>query len=196
MQQNSFDATKIKLVIGLGNPGSAYVGTRHNAGFLFVDRFMLEVSNRNSAVIKTELSERCEIFRLKFDAADGFGEEILLVKPMVGMNNSGIILKKFVRDGLEPAEILVVHDDIEKRFATVGLKFGGSARGHNGVRSIISVIGKDFWRMRIGIGRPEEKIAVADYVLSRFSHEESEKIIVAVDEAVAIFLGSVSKEEK
>ncbi|CAD6875147.1 aminoacyl-tRNA hydrolase [Methylomonas fluvii] len=152
----------IKLVVGLGNPGRQYEKTRHNAGFLFVDYLagLANVGWSSSSQFSGEVAE-CNI--------GGF--RLVLLKPMTFMNKSGVSVGKLLRYyKLNPEEMLVVHDDLELAEGVVRLKRDGGHGGHNGLRDIIAHIdSRDFYRLRLGIGRPVARGAVADYVLSGLS---------------------------
>ncbi|HEY8098952.1 MAG TPA: aminoacyl-tRNA hydrolase, partial [Methylobacter sp.] len=164
----------IKLIVGLGNPGRQYEKTRHNAGFLFLDRLVFE-SNC------TWVSES------KFDglvAEVGMAEsKVLLLKPGTFMNRSGQAVGKVARYyKLAPEEILVVHDELDFDVGVVRLKKDGGHAGHNGLRDIISHLGsKEFYRLRIGIGRPSVGKVVADFVLSSPSSTEWGLMLSAFD---------------
>ncbi|MCK4619535.1 MAG: aminoacyl-tRNA hydrolase [Desulfobacterales bacterium] len=155
---------KVLLVVGLGNPGDAYVTTRHNAGFMVLD----EVAESFSISIE----------KRKFDALFGRGliedSEVILAKPMAFMNLSGIPVQKILNYFKIPFEnMLVIHDDIDLAFGRLQIKENGGHGGHKGLKSIIETVGgNNFVRLRIGIGRSEEKIDVANYVLGKFSTNE------------------------
>ena len=112
--------------------------------------------------------------------------KVLLIKPQTFMNNSGEVMPYLQKQGIKPNEILVVHDELELPFGTMKLKFGGSHKGHNGLKSIIDVIGKDFWRLRFGISRPEERDNVSDYVLSPFTKIEQTELDTLIDQAIIL----------
>ena len=175
--QSVFDSHKIRAVIGLGNPGSKYYKTRHNIGFRVVD----ELVRRLGAMWHTvDHMENCQA-RI-FDA----GPLVYFIKPTTFMNNSGQVISLLQKKGIKPDEILVIHDELEKPFGHVGIRFGGSARGHNGLRSIIERMGADFWRLRVGIGRPDDKNDVGNYVLESFSLVEEERLNQIIDQAARL----------
>jgi peptidyl-tRNA hydrolase, PTH1 family len=149
----------IKLIVGLGNPGQQYEKTRHNAGFLFLDSLASERARTwsNKADFQGLMSE-CTFAN----------EKIILLKPQAYMNRSGQSVGKVARYyKIMPEEILVVHDELDFDAGVVKLKKDGGHAGHNGLRDIITHLGtKDFYRLRIGIGRPPVGMVVADYVLS------------------------------
>ncbi len=153
------------LIAGLGNPGRKYADTRHNIGFMVIDRLAKE---HGFAVIQK-----------KFDTVFGLGEidgiKVVLTKPMAFMNRSGppiTQLAKYYK--LESDHVLVIHDDIDILFGNLKIKAKGGHGGHNGLRSIIGAAGGgEFPRIRIGIGRPDTQIEVTDHVLGKFAKEES-----------------------
>src|SRR5690606_40901205 len=137
---------KIKFIVGLGNPGRNYQRTRHNCGFLVLDA----LANKYNASWQTKGNK--EVTEIQIS-----GEKIILVKPQTFMNNSGQVIPALLKQGLTTENLLVVHDELEKACGVVEFKFGGSHRGHNGLRSIMAVCGAGFMRLRCGIGRPERK---------------------------------------
>lgn len=162
----------IKLIVGLGNPNQHYEKNRHNAGFLFLDRLISEYSG----------------IWLKDSKFHGFvgtiqinSNKIILLKPCTFMNLSGQAVGAVIRYyKIQPEEILVVHDDLDFAAGVVKLKKGGGHAGHNGLRDIIVHLdSREFYRLRIGIGRPAAGKAVADYVLSNPSKAEMEAIETA-----------------
>lgn len=155
----------MRAIIGLGNPGEAYAGTRHNVGFWVVSL----LAQRYSIPLN----------RHRYNARYGQGEirgvSVLLVQPMTFMNRSGEAVRPLLKAyRLSPQQMLVVYDDIALPLGTLRMRARGSAGGHNGMRSIIAALGtEEFPRLRIGIGAPPEGVDPADYVLSPF--EENEK---------------------
>ncbi|KKR96970.1 MAG: Peptidyl-tRNA hydrolase [candidate division TM6 bacterium GW2011_GWE2_41_16] len=152
---------EIHVIVGLGNPGAAYGRTRHSVGFMVLDRFA-ELNNA-TAWREKDKSEQSEIVINNM--------KILLIKPQTYMNNSGQALVHLGKAGIKAENIMVIHDELEKPFGTVSIKQGGSAHGHNGLRSVIATIGDQFWRVRVGIGRPTNKEDVGSYVLETFSEK-------------------------
>lgn len=148
------------LISGLGNPGDQYKNTRHNIGFLVIDEI-----TRNLSTSKIQ--------NQNFQAKVEKNLSNLYVKPQTFMNLSGESILSIAEYYNIPNEnIIIIHDDLDLPFGTVKYKVGGGHGGHNGLRSIDSHIGKDYIRVRVGIGKPEEKGAVANYVLSNFTKEE------------------------
>ena len=161
--------TDIRLIAGLGNPGREYERTRHNAGYWWVDA----IAEKRRAAWKKESKFAGSTARIE----EG-GRDFWLLKPATYMNESGRSLGAFMRFyRIEPAELLVVHDELDLPPGTVRLKMGGGTGGHNGLTDIIEVLGtKEFWRLRVGIGHPGDKNRVPDYVLEKPRREEQELI--------------------
>ncbi len=152
------------LIIGLGNIGEKYQLTRHNVGFLVIDEITknLQTTNINKSNFKAEVSKT---------------SNNLFVKPNTYMNNSGqavVAIKDYYKINIE--NVIVIHDDLDLPFGTVKFKIGGGHGGHNGLKSIDSCIGKEYIRVRVGIGKPQDKNEVVNYVLSNFSKEELNKL--------------------
>ena len=175
MQINSQDF-EIKAIIGLGNPGPKYYQNRHNIGFRIVDA----LANRFNGL--WDVKPNMEVATANIN-----GKNVLLIKPQTFMNTSGKVIPFLQKKGIKPDQILVVHDELEFPFGKITTRFGGSARGHNGLRSIIGVCGKDFLRLRFGIGRPEEREMVGQYVLQNFS-EPPQDVENLIDQAVDIIV--------
>jgi len=162
----------IRAIIGLGNPGVKYRNNRHNIGFRVVDALLKRYTGL------WEIKELMEIATIRI------GEhKLLLVKPQTFMNLSGKVILFLNKQGIKAENIVVVHDELEVPFGKLKFHFGGSARGHNGLRSMIDHCGKDFARLRFGIGRPEHREMVGDYVLQNFS-EDPAAIEQLIDQAV------------
>lgn len=156
------------IIAGLGNPGSQYANNRHNAGFLIVDRLIDELGGSSVPRKKWE----AEIFDATYDGGET-SFPVYLIKPQTFMNLSGKALAPAAQFYKVPAaRLLVVHDEIELAPGKVQLKQGGGHKGHNGIRDIIARFGTpDFYRLRIGLGRPQGR-DVAGYSLSNFSADE------------------------
>ncbi len=164
-------------IIGLGNPGDQYHNTRHNCGFRFIDR----LAEQLGAELRLSPRLRCKLARTRLD-----GTAVTLVQPITYMNLSGEAFVKVARYyKIEPAGIIVVHDELDLPAGTVRLKAGGGTGGHNGLSDIVSRAGtKDFVRIRIGIGRPPAKASAVPYVLSVPPRGEFEAINAAIAKAV------------
>ena len=166
---------RLKLVVGLGNPGKNYQDTRHNAGFMVADKiakdFSIEFNNK------------------KFDLVFGRGFvediEILLAKPLAFMNRSGPPVQKLAHYfRIQCKDMLVIHDDIDLAYGRLKIKEKGGHGGHNGIRSLMDVFGGgDFMRLRIGVGRSEAGEGVTDHVLGRFSAEQSQLLARIISNA-------------
>lgn len=154
----------MNLIIGLGNIGEKYLLTRHNVGFMVIDEMTKNL--RTSSINKANF--KADVLKSSYD---------LFVKPKTFMNLSGesaVAIKSYYK--IENEDIIVIHDDLDLPFGTVKFKIGGGHGGHNGLKSLDSHIGKDYIRVRIGIGKPAEKQDVANYVLSNFSKEELNRL--------------------
>jgi PTH1 family peptidyl-tRNA hydrolase len=170
----------LKLIVGLGNPGSKYSETRHNAGFWFVE----ELAAANATQFRSEKKFHGELSKVNIANTD-----VWLLMPGTYMNESGRSVKSLLSFyQLRPENILVAHDEIDLPPGTVKLKTGGGHGGHNGLRDIISHLGtKDFHRLRIGVGHPGHKDQVVDYVLHRPSQDDR----IAIDQSISESLNIV-----
>jgi PTH1 family peptidyl-tRNA hydrolase len=168
----------IDLIAGLGNPDPEYLATRHNAGFWMVDALA-------AAQGATFSSNR----KLEADTAEVTlaGRRVRLLKPMTYMNESGRALTKAASYFKIPTEnILVAYDEIDLPPGRVRLKFAGGHAGHNGIRSIMSHLGADFWRLRIGVGHPGERGKVSGHVLRRAPASEEDQILGTIRDAIDV----------
>lgn len=170
------------VIVGLGNPGQEYEHTRHNAGFDTLDRVAEEVGARYWKAECGALTAKGMLH----------GQEILLAKPQSFMNTSGGPVKNILNAyGVQPDELIVIHDELDIDPGTIRVKFGGGHAGHNGLRSICDKLGtRDWYRVRVGIGRPPGRMPVADYVLSLPKKEAEEDFEYACNRAAeaALFL--------
>lgn len=168
--------SEIRLIVGLGNPGREYESTRHNAGFWWVDEF----ARKNQIAFKSENKFHALAARSMLH-----GHELHLLKPQTFMNVSGRsvgALAQFYK--IEPAQILVVHDELDLPPGSAKLKLGGGHGGHNGLKDIIAHLGsRDFWRLRIGVGHPGDRAEVVNYVLNAPRKEEQALIEDALQRA-------------
>lgn len=151
------------LLIGLGNIGNKYNRTRHNTGFIFIDNLF--------EYYKSDFSNFVEKKYGCLSEGSLFNCVLYLVKPNTLMNLSGRAAD-FFKKSINPDEIVVVHDDLDINLGKFKLKLGGSSAGHNGIKSVSDSIGSDYYRMKIGIDRPLDRIDVANYVLGKFSNME------------------------
>ena len=175
----------MKLIIGLGNPGSEYLNNRHNVGFMALDNLYAHYLFENW---RTKLGGL-------FSTASLGSEKILLVKPQTFMNLSGICVAKFKQFfKINVADIFVIYDDIDLGFGEVKIKQGGGDAGHKGVRSISQHLQtKDFNRIRLGIGRPSTKEEVSHFVLSNFSKTEKDKLLILFQSLSEDFVRIIQK---
>lgn len=165
----------IKLVVGLGNPQKNLLLTRHNVGYWYLDK-LLEKFDSKLVEDKKLNSFWCKV--------EYKGESIYLVKPSLFINDSGKSISSFIKYyKILPENILVIHDDIDLNVGDTRLKFGGGHGGHNGLRDIINHIGKDYWRLRIGVGHPGEKSLVHNYVLNNPSKNDNLEINISINES-------------
>lgn len=184
------EQTEIQLIVGLGNPGDKYVGTRHNAGFLFAD----ELVRRCGGAFRNETRIRSEAAGVEIA-----GVRCHVLKPLTFMNRSGqaiAAVANFYR--IPPEAVLVAHDELDLPPGTVRWKRGGGHGGHNGLRDTIRALGsREFQRLRIGIGHPGHADDVVPYVLSRPSPDDRRAIDGAVEEAAEamtlVFEGNADK---
>lgn len=171
---------KIVLLVGLGNPGKEYVDTRHNVGWLCLDAFVNKNDAMNDWIEKKDL--KC------LQASGRIGDcRVIAIKPTTFMNLSGEAVQAVAAFyKIPPVNILAIHDELDIDFGQIRLRMGGTAAGHNGVKSLIQHVGEDFGRVRVGIGpkRPEQ-IDSADFVLQKFSQSELEQIPALVREVNA-----------
>ncbi len=170
-----FDIKNIQAIIGLGNPGIKYAKNRHSIGFRVVDEL---VQQYGGLWHETDILDHAAI-----TIAD---HTVIVIKPRTFMNLSGKVIPWLQKKGIKPEQILVVHDELEKKFGQLTVRQGGSHRGHNGLRSLMEFVGPDFWRLRFGIGRPVDKDTVSEYVLSDFPRPEEDQIPVLIDQAIKL----------
>ena len=163
MRRNNF----MLLFVGLGNPTPDSQNNRHNIGFKVIDAI-----NQ-----KFGLSKQKPKFKGLLTTGNIGDKKVYAIKPLTFMNNSGICIRELIEYfKMDAADVIVFHDDLDIDVGKIKAKFGGSSAGHNGIESIDKFIGKDYSRVRIGIGKPESKISISDYVLNDFNDEEKEKL--------------------
>ena len=155
------------LFVGLGNPTPDSENNRHNIGFKIIDTI-----NK-----KFNLSKQKPKFKGLLTTGSIGNQKVYAIKPLTFMNNSGICIRELLEYfKIEPNNVVVFHDDLDIEFGKIKAKKGGSDAGHNGIASIDKFIGKDYSRVRIGIGKPDKKISVSDYVLDNFNEDEQKKL--------------------
>ena len=167
------------LFVGLGNPTPNSENNRHNVGFKIIDAI-----NK-----KFGLSKQKPKFKGLLTTGNIDGEKIYAIKPLTFMNNSGICIRELLEYfKFDAKDVIVFHDDLDVELGKIKAKFGGSSAGHNGVASIDKFIGKDYSRVRIGIGKPKTPIEISDYVLQNFDEDE----LISIDRISENITGSIS----
>ncbi len=184
------------LFVGLGNPTPNSENNRHNIGFKIIDAI-----NQ-----KFGLSKQKPKFKGLLTTGTINGKKVYAIKPLTFMNNSGICIRELIEYfKIEAENVIVFHDDLDIDFGKIKTKFGGSSAGHNGIESIDKFIGKDYSRVRIGIGKPDKKIEVSDFVLTNFTEEEKvelekvtnnilESISILIDKKLELFSSTVNNK--
>ena len=170
------------LFVGLGNPTPDSENNRHNVGFKIIDTINKKFS----------LSKQKPKFKGLLTTGNIGDKKVYAIKPLTFMNNSGVCIRELIEYfKIDAEDVIVFHDDLDLEFGKIKAKFGGSSAGHNGIASIDKFIGKDYSRVRIGIGKPKNGIEVADYVLQNFDEDESigiEKISKDITESISILV--------
>ena len=170
------------LFVGLGNPTPDSENNRHNVGFKIIDAINKKFS----------LSKQKPKFKGLLTTGNIGSVKVYAIKPLTFMNNSGICIRELIEYfKIDAQDVIVFHDDLDVEFGKIKTKSGGSSAGHNGIASIDKFIGKEYSRVRIGIGKPKNNIEVADYVLQNFDEDESigiEKISKDITESITILI--------
>ena len=170
------------LLVGLGNPTPDSNDNRHNIGFKIIDAI-----NQ-----KFGLSKQKPKFKGLLTTGNISNKKVYAIKPLTFMNNSGICIRELIEYfKINVEDVIVFHDDLDIDFTKIKAKFGGSSAGHNGIASIDKFIGKEYSRVRVGIGKPDSKIEVSDFVLTNFTDEERvklEKVIQNIIEFMPILM--------
>ena len=182
------------LLVGLGNPTPDSENNRHNIGFKIID----------SINKKFNLSKQKPKFKGLLTTGNIGDKKIYAIKPLTFMNNSGICIRELLEYfKIDVEDVIVFHDDLDIEFGKIKAKFGGSSAGHNGIASIDKFIGKEYSRVRIGIGKPENKLSVSDYVLNDFNEDEQvhldsitsniiESLTILIDKKLDLFSSTVN----
>ena len=167
----------LRAIIGLGNPGAEYARTRHNAGFWFTDQFV----EQQRGTFRREAKFHGDLARIKLGA-----QEVLVLRPSTFMNRSGTAVQALAAFyKLQPADLLIVHDELDLPPGTARLKNGGGHGGHNGLRDLHRVLGADYRRLRIGVGHPGQKELVMHYLTeTRVSKADEALILGAIIDAL------------
>lgn len=174
------------LIVGLGNPGPAYAGHRHNIGYLVADEMAVRLGGSGKRLWRAHRTGRAEVVEGRVGAAGpGPGPRVVLVRPRAYMNEVGGPVKALASFyKIDPHHVVAIHDELDIPFDTLRVKFGGGDNGHNGLKSLRGSLGTgDFHRVRVGIGRPPGRQPVADYVLSNYSAAERKLLDFGVDTA-------------
>ena len=170
------------LFVGLGNPTPDSQNNGHNVGFKIIDSINKEFG----------LSKQKPKFKGLLTTGNIGNKKVYAIKPLTFMNNSGICIRELIEYfKIDAEDVVVFHDDLDVEFGKIKTKFGGSSAGHNGIASIDKFIGKEYSRVRIGIGKPKNKIEVADYVLQNFDEEETlgiEKVSKNITDSISILV--------
>jgi peptidyl-tRNA hydrolase, PTH1 family len=170
------------LLVGLGNPTPDSQDNRHNIGFKIIDAI-----NQ-----KFGLSKQKPKFKGLLTTGNISNKKVYAIKPLTFMNNSGICIRELIEYfKIDAEDVIVFHDDLDVDFTKIKTKFGGSSAGHNGIESIDKFIGKEYARIRVGIGKPQKKVEVSDFVLTNFSEEEKvdlEKVVKNIINAMPILI--------
>ena len=170
------------LLVGLGNPGPNNTNNRHNIGFRIIDAINLHF----------KLSKQKPKFKGLLTTGNIETQKVYAIKPLTFMNNSGTAVKELLDYfKIDAKDVIVFHDDLDIDFGKIKAKFGGSSAGHNGIESIDKFIGKDYSRVRVGIGKPKENMEVSDYVLQNFDEDEMmglEKITNDITDSISILV--------
>ena len=182
------------LFVGLGNPTPDSENNRHNVGFKIIDTINKEFN----------LSKQKPKFKGLLTTGNINNQKVYAIKPLTFMNNSGICIRELIEYfKINAEDVIVFHDDLDVEFGKIKAKFGGSSAGHNGIASIDKFIGKEYSRVRIGIGKPENKISVSDYVLNDFNEDEQvhldsitsniiESLTILIDKKLDLFSSTVN----
>ena len=175
------------LIVGLGNPGVKYSQTRHNIGFMAVDALFAHYS-------RSLWGKKCkgEMSEINLAGTSAASEKIYLLKPQTFMNLSGeSVLAATTFYKISPEQIIVMYDDVDLAIGKLRVRQGGGNGGHNGLKSMDANIGKNYWRVRLGVGRPPDYMETADYVLGKFTPEEKivqQQIIAGVTQYIFLLL--------
>jgi PTH1 family peptidyl-tRNA hydrolase len=168
----------VRLIVGLRNPGSEYQGTRHNLGY----EVLLAVAHRLGAKLKRGP------LRVRSEVGSVPGSELVLASPSIFMNDSGRAvgsLQSYYK--VDSEDLLVLHDDIDLAFGRLRVQKAGGSGGHNGIRSLEQHLGtKDFWRLKLGVGRPPGNQDPAQYVLKRFTKSERPQVDLMIEDAAGV----------
>ncbi len=184
------------LFVGLGNPTPNSENNRHNIGFKIIDAINKKFS----------LSKQKPKFKGLLTTGEISSKKIYAIKPLTFMNNSGICIRELIEYfKIDAEDVIVFHDDLDVEFGKIKTKFSGSSAGHNGIASIDKFIGKEYSRVRVGIGKPKNNIEIADYVLQNFEEDEvlelekitkniTDSLNILVDKKLDLFSSTVNNK--
>ena len=184
------------LFVGLGNPTPDSENNRHNVGFKIIDCI-----NK-----KFGLSKQKPKFKGLLTTGNVGNQKVYAIKPLTFMNNSGICIRELIEYfKIDAEDVIVFHDDLDVDFGKIKAKFGGSSAGHNGIASIDKFIGKDYSRVRVGIGKPKDSMEISDYVLQNFDEDEMTRLVkitnnitdsisILVDKKLDLFSSTVNNK--
>lgn len=173
----------MRLIVGLGNPDDKYAGTRHNLGFMILEKMV----QKRGVVFRLE-----QHYESKFAEMGDLDNRIKLVEPQTFMNESGravALCKNYWK--VDSEDIWVIHDDVDLEFGKVRIQLSGSSAGHKGIESIINAIGEQFWRIRVGVGKSDQ-IQTEEWVLMNFEKAENERLVKIIDGVADSVLESLS----
>ena len=175
----------MQLLVGLGNPSLDNKNNRHNIGFKIIDAINQKFS----------LSKQKPKFKGLLTTGNIGNKKVYAIKPLTFMNNSGVCVRELIEYfKIDPRDVIVFHDDLDIDLGKVKAKFGGGSAGHNGIESIDKFIGKDYSRVRIGIGRPQKKDEIDDHVLNDFAEDEKSSIDILTNNIVASLTMLIDKK--
>jgi peptidyl-tRNA hydrolase, PTH1 family len=176
----------MKLIVGLGNPGTKYESTKHNLGFMVVEQFLKDVTPVKNSNWTKDDKLKSEVYIFDYQPKKGDAEKVVLAKPLTYMNNSGMAVSLIANYyKIKPTDIWVIHDELDLPLGSMKIRFGGGTAGHHGLDSILAALKTDkFWRFRIGIGEQKSKTKVKkikvkpmdEFVLGNFYHSDKGKI--------------------
>lgn len=196
----------MKIIVGLGNPGLKYERTRHNLGFIVLDHFLKNFEPQGEGDWEESKKFKSDFTQISWQPKKGVFEKVILLKPRTYMNNSGMAVKA-AKDfyKVQNSDIWIIHDDVDLVLGNMKIRLGGASAGHRGVESIIDALGTDnFWRFRLGIGRPKQNNkegskaiffrGVDEYVLGNMTGQDWGKAKTLVKKAVKALETALEKD--
>lgn len=194
----------MKLIVGLGNPGEEYQQTRHNLGYIAVEKFIQDFEPVEKTIVTHNEKLKSNMLDFLWTPKEGTQERVIVILPQTYMNNSGQAVQLVAHYyKIEPRDIWIVHDELDLPLGSMRIRFGGAAAGHHGVESVINALGTDkFWRFRLGIGidRNHEEVARHEmrdaeaYVLGKFNHQDAGKLRELVKHAAKALETALEKD--